>query len=197
MFGCILHLLFVLQPNVLDQFELSDEDLDNLTGKFHTDLIESLSKESHGSPLHVEVSSLTKQNNSYDNKTRSVVLSWTATCISIHQVVINGSDFNVQPLEKMKILPSDIKTLDNLVDKVLEYLIEAMETVDTSAVILVHDFALSDDDKLTISCINGPNCWKLEGDSNSDINSLINSSLQARVCLCVCLCVHMYNPSTV
>lgn len=165
---------------MLDQFELSDEDLENLTGKFHTDLIESLYKESHGSPLHVQISPLPEQNSSFSNKTSSVTLLWTATGISIHQVMINGDAFNARPLENMKLLPSDIKTVDVLVDRLSQYLVEAAKIADTSSAILIHDFVTSDDNKLNISCINDPSCWKLEGDRNIDIFSLLKNSLQTK-----------------
>jgi len=166
---------------VLDQFELSNEDLDNLTGKFHTDLIESLSKESHASPLNIQISSLTDNSNLSCNQITSIVLSWRATCISLYQVTNNGNNFDSQPLEKVMLLPSDVKTLDGLVDKLSQYIDEAVKVANTSSVVLVHDFIASDDERLTISCINGPNSWKLEGDSNANIISLLRNSLQAKV----------------
>ena len=166
---------------MLDQFDLSDEDLDNLTGKFHTDLIESLSKHSHGSPLGIQVSPLPEHNGLICNETSSVVLSWMATGIYIYQVTINGNDFNAQPLEEMRVLPSDVKTLDTLIHKLSTNLLEAVKIANTSTVILKHDFAISDDDKLTVSCINGPNHWKLEGDRNIDISSLLKNSLGTKV----------------
>lgn len=108
----------------------------------------------------------------------SIVLSWTTTGIYIYQVKINENDFNAQPLEEMKVLPSDVKTLDNLIDKLSNNLLEAVKIADTNSVVLKHDFALSDDDKLTISCMNG---WKFEGDGNIDISSLLKNSLQTKV----------------
>lgn len=173
----------VLQFDVLDQFELSDEDLDNLTGKFHTDLIESLSKESHASPMDVQISPLPESNSLLCNKMPSIVLSWTAAGISIYQVTIDGSYFNAQPIEEMKLLPSHfVMTLHDLVEKLSQYLVEAVKRTNTSSVVVVHDFATSGDDELlTVSCVNASNSWKLEGDGNIDVSSLLRNSLQTKV----------------
>ena len=151
-------------------------------------MIESLSKESHSSPLAVQVSPL-PEHNGLIGDVSSIVLSWTATGIYIYQVTINGNDFNAQPLEEMRVLPKDVKTLDNLIDKLSNNLLEAVKVANTTSVVLKHDFAVSDDDRLTISCINGPNYWKLEGDRNISISSLLKDSLQTKVCVCVCVCV--------
>ena len=168
-----------------------------MTGKFHTDLIESLSKESHGSPLQIQVSPLSTQNNLVCNEMSCIVLSWTSTEISMYQVTISGDNFNAQPLEKMEVLASDIKTVDDLVSKLLHNLLEVVKIAGTSCVILKHDFAKSDDNRLTISRINAPKHWKLEGDRDIDISSLLKNSLSKKVnCsywyLYPCLCKRIY-----
>ena len=152
-----------------------------MTGKFHTDLIESLSKESHGSPLQIQVSPLPKHDGLVCNEMLCIVLSWTPTDISMYQVTVSGDNFNAQPLEKMKLLASDVKTIDDLVDKLLHNLLEAVKIAGTSSVILKHDFAKSDDDGLTISCISAPKHWQLEGDRDIDISSLLKNPLSKKV----------------
>jgi len=156
---------------------MSGDDLENLTGKIQTDLIESLSKESHASPLRVDINPLPNIAGSQTSNQESVVLHWTDTGVFGYRVSECDGNFNVQVQDGVALLPSYVTTLDSLIAELYQLAVKAANVTRNSSVVLVHNFSL-EDGKLTTNCLTN---WNIEGDSSADIIELLKSPIQVQV----------------
>ena len=168
----------ILQLNSLDQFEMSGDDLENLTGKLQTDLIESLSKESHASPLRIDIAPLPTITDSQISNKESVILYWTDTGVFGYRVSDCGGNFNVQVQDSVALLSSDVTTLESLIAQLYQLAVKAANITHNCSVVIVHGFT-PEDGKLTTKCLTN---WTIEGDSDADIVELLKSPIQVQVC---------------
>jgi len=169
----------ILQFNPLDQFEMSDDDLENLTGKLQTDIFESLSKESHASPLKIDIAPLPTIANSQISNKESVILYWTDTGVFGYRVSdCGGGNFDIQVQDSITLLASDVTTLDSLIAQLYQLAVKAANITRNCSVVIIHGFTPRDG-KLTINCLTN---WNIEGDSDADIIELLKSPIQTQVC---------------
>ncbi|XP_065883369.1 hexokinase-2-like isoform X2 [Dysidea avara] len=166
--------LYSLNP--LDQFEMSADDLENLTGKLQTDLIESLSKESHASPIKVDIAPLPTVTDSHISDKESVVLYWTDAGVFGYRVATCGGKFDVQLQDGIALLSSDVTTLDSLIARLYQLAVGAANITRNCSVVLVHSFT-PEDGKLTSKCLTN---WTIEGDSNADIIELLKAPIEVQ-----------------